>query len=310
MFRYTLRQLDYLVACAEAGSVVAAAARLNVSQPSVSAALSKLEADLGVQLLLRQHAQGVVPTPDGAPLIQAARNLLLQAREFQQAAALASEEIAGVLQIGSFHSLAPVYLPALYAALAEAHPRIELRVREASQDDLVRDLRQGQIHAALLYDLDLPEDVATVPLAAFQPRILLPADHPLARRRRIALADLAAEPLILLDIPPSRDYFTGLLRAAGLTPRIAFRSASLELVRGMVGRGLGYSLLVTRPPGDTTYDGQPLAIRPLAEEVSPSPVVLGRLASLHPTRALAAFEAVTRDYFRGAGEVTLRSKDR
>ena len=61
MLRYTLRQLEYLIACVDTGSLVAAAEALNVSQPSVSSAIAKLEEQLGVQLLIRLHAQGVVP---------------------------------------------------------------------------------------------------------------------------------------------------------------------------------------------------------------------------------------------------------
>ena len=105
----------------------------------------------------------------------------------------------------------------------------------------------------------------------------------------MALAQLAGEPLILLDIPPSRDYFTGLLKAAGITPRLAFASPSLELVRGLVGRGLGYSLLVTRPAGDRTYDGLALAARPIADRVAGSDVALACLAGVRPSRAATAF---------------------
>lgn len=297
MVRYTLRQLEYLVACADAGSVAAAARRLNVSQPSISAAVSKLESDLGVQLLIRHHAQGVVPTPDAEPILQAARSLLRQAEELQHSAATAPGDVTGILHIGSFIPLAPTYMPALYSQLRSVHPRIELKVQEGSQRQLVDGLRQGKHHAALLYDLDLPADIAVTALASLDPHVLLPADHKLARRRKVALSDLADEQLILLDIPPSRDYFTGLLKSAGLGPDIAFMSPSLELVRSMVGRGLGYSLLVTRPPGDMTYDGQRLAICEIKDEVEPSNVVLGKLDALQPTRVLTAFEDVAVAYF-------------
>ena len=298
MVRFTLRQLGYLVACVDAGSVVAAAECLNVSQPSVSAAVTKLEADLGVQLLIRHHAQGVVPAPSAEPLLQAARNLLHQADEFQRAAATASGEIAGELRVASFVTLAPQYLPALLSTLRQEYPRIDLKVQEGTQDQLVAGLRQGQYHAALLYDLDLPDDISVVELASLDPRILLPQGHKLARKKKIALAELAEQPLILLDVPPSRDYFAGLLETAGISPKIAFESPSLELVRSMVGRGLGYSLLVTRPPSDKTYDGQQLAIREIEDDVKPSPVVLGRLQSLRPTRAMTALESVAVSYFR------------
>lgn len=297
MIRYTLRQLEYFTACVETGSLAAAAARLNVSQPSISAALAKLEAQLGVQLLLRHHAQGVSPTASGERLLQVARNLLTHASDLQRLAESAGEAVSGEVRIGGFLTLGPAYLPGLVAAVRERYPQLQLRLGEATQDRLIEELRRGRHELALLYDIDLPDDLRRTPLTELTPHVLLSAAHPLARRKRIALTELAEEPMILLDVPPSRGYFTGLLTAAGVEPRIAFSSPSLELVRGLVGRGLGYSLLVTRPHGDVSQDGQPLAARPIAGAVATSQVVLASLRALRPTRAMTAFEETAAAYF-------------
>jgi len=297
MLRYTLRQLEYLVACVDTGSLVAAAAKLNVSQPSVSAAIAKLEDEVGVQLLIRHHAQGVVPSASAEPLLRSARNLLFQAQDFQQSAAATGNTVAGALNLGSFISLAPAYLPGLIAQLRSTHPELHLRLNEGTQSELVNELRQGHHHAALLYDIGLPDDLQRTELAKVEPHVLLPEKHLLARKTMIALRDLDNEPLILLDVPPSREYFTGLLETAGIEPRVAFTSPSLELVRGLVGRGLGYSLLVTRPPSDLTYDGQRLAIRKLKGPVEKSRIVLCRLDAIRPTLAMSAFEQLAVAYF-------------
>lgn len=297
MIRYSLRQLDYLVACVEAGSIAAAAARLNVSQPSVSTAIAKLEADLGVQLLLRHHAQGVSPTAAGERLAQSARNLLTHAEELQREAQISVDSVAGELRLGGFVTLAPVLMPPLLAELRRSYPSLRLRLSEGDQDLLVDQLRSGRCELALLYDLGLGEDLRLVELTEVHPYVLLPAEHSLARRRAIALADLADEPFILFDVPPSRDYFSRILRQAGVEPRVAFSSPSLELVRGLVGRGLGYSLLVTRPQGDMTYDGQRLAIRAIKEPAEPSRIVLAALEGLRPTRAMAAFQELAIAHF-------------
>ena len=81
-------------------------------------------------------------------------------------------------------------------------------------------------------------------------------EHALAKRPTLSLSDLAAEPMVLLDVKPSRDYFTSIFSEVNLEPTIAFRSPSFETVRGMVANGLGYSLLVTRPANNQSYDGQ------------------------------------------------------
>ncbi len=294
MIRYTLRQLEYLVACAEYGSVAKAAAALNVSQPTVSAAIAKLEATFGVQLLLRHRAQGVSPTAGAEAILHSARALLAHATDLQREATEAGNTVAGTLRAGSFSTFAPVILPGLLARLGQAYPGISVAIREGTQETLCRDLQSGTLDVALLYDLDLPDDLHREPLAERMPHVALPTGHRLAAQADVGLADLVAENLILLDVPPSREYFLGLFRAAGLVPTLAFSSPSLELVRGMVGRGMGYSILVTRPEGDTTYDGHALAIRPLRDAVTPGPIVLARPASLRPTRLIAAFEQVAR----------------
>ncbi len=294
MHRFTLRQLEYLVTCIDCRSVAGAATKLNVSQPTISVALTKLEEQLGVQLLLRHPSRGVTATAAAEKVLQSARGLLLHASDLERQTIETGSSVSGELRLGSFSTLAPTVLPTLIRELSVAHPGIHLKLREGPQDQIIDALYEGQLDLALLYDIDLPDDLSKVLLAQRQPYVALAADHPLAQRQMISLNELAAEPLILLEVAPSHDYFLGLFRAAGLEPTIAHSSPSIELVRGMVGCGLGYSLLVTRPDGDRTYDGNALAIRPLKDDVQPSKVVLARLANLRPTQLMKSFEGVAR----------------
>ncbi|WP_306115656.1 MULTISPECIES: LysR family transcriptional regulator [unclassified Roseovarius] len=292
MHRFTLRQLEYLVACIECRSVAGAAERLNVSQPTISVAITKLEEQLGVQLLLRHASRGVTATGAAEKVLHSARSLLAHASDLERQAIETGSSVVGELRLGSFSTLAPTVLPNLIHELSTEHPGLKLHLREGPQDQIIAALEDGLLDLALLYNIDLPDDLHTVLLAQRKPYVALAADHPLARQESVALADLEAEPLILLEVAPSHDYFLGLFRDVGLEPVIAHSSPSIELVRGMVGCGLGYSLLVTRPDGDRTYDGRTLAIRPLSDEVPSSEVVLARLATLRPTQLMKSFEAV------------------
>ena len=302
MITYTLTQLRYFVAAADHGSVAGAARALNISQPSISTAIAKLEANFGVRLLLRHHAHGVSLTAAGQPLLAEARSLLAHAGELAEHARGLGETVRGRLDVGCFVTLAPSFMPAIARGFTDAHPEVDIRLHEGHQDALLRGLASGRFMVALLYDFDLGGDLDLEPLADLAPYALLPGDHPLARRRKVSLAELAPEPMVLLDMPPSRDYFTSLFLKAGLEPQIRFRSPSFETVRGMVGNGVGYSLLVTRPAGDRSYDGRPLACRPLADDVEPGRVVLARLAQSRPTRLTETFADYCRSYFAdGAG---------
>ena len=157
------------------------------------------------------------------------------------------------LSLGSFTTIAPAFVPQLIASFGARFPRVTLRLEEGTQDQLYAGLRSGRFDLGLLYDIDMPEDLAITALAAFDPYVLLPARHPLSRQKHVPLYALRDEPFILLDIAPSRTYFTRILAEAGITPKLAFASPSLEVVRGLVGQGLGYSILVTRPHGDRSY---------------------------------------------------------
>ena len=134
MIRYTFRQLHYLVTCIDTGSLAAAAKRLNVSQPAISTAIAKLEAELGVQLLLRHHAQGVTPTASAERLLQSARSLLSHAADLPRFAKASGDEIDGDLRLGSFITLAPAFLPGLVAELKEHYPAVRLQLGEGTQD--------------------------------------------------------------------------------------------------------------------------------------------------------------------------------
>jgi len=290
MIRYTLRQLEYFEEAANCRSIAAASVKLNVSQPSISSAIRKLEDQLGVDLLIRHHAQGVSLTRAGAQFIKESRNLLRLGRELQWEASSDSIGMARSLAVGCFATLAPVFMPKLIAEFCRQHPSAVISLQEGTQADLVQQLRVGDIEIALLYDLGLPEDVTVKHIANLTPHVILPVNHRHAGADTVALEWLADEPFILLDIPPSRDYFTGLFQAAGLKPKIRVSSHSLETIRGMVGQGLGYSVLVTRPLVESTYDGGQVVVKAISNPVAPSAISVARLQEVRPTRVALTFE--------------------
>lgn len=298
MLRFTLRQLEHALAIAEHGSIAKAAQRLGVAQPSLSTSLQKLEAQLGLQLFIRHHAQGVLPSPQGFRILNEARSLVAHGSDFQRDTTDAGTLVEGELTIGSFSTIAPVYAPRLIAGFQKQHPKARLRLEEGAQEQLIAGLHSGQYDIVLFYTLDLQDDLKVTELARLKPYVLLNANHSLAKKKRVSLHDLANEPFILLDILPSRTYFTRLLESQGIAPKISFASPSLELVRGLVGQGLGYSLLITRPYGDATYDGEQLAIHPIVEEVEDGVIAIAALKSLRPTRLISTFEEFCVNFFK------------
>ena len=304
MLRYTLRQLEYALGVQERGSVAGAAARFGVAQPSVSASVAKLEAQIGIQLFIRHHAQGVSATPLGLRFLAEARNLVSQAQELQHETDAAGTAVEGTLNIGSFMTLAPAFAPQIIAGFRIRHPKADLRLEEGAQEHLLAGLRSGRHDVALLYSVDLPDDLLVTQLAAMVPHVLLPIKHRLAKRHAITIRELADEPLVLLDVPPSRTYFLRILRSAGVEPKIAFSSPSLEVVRGLVGQGLGYSILITKPHGNHTYDGKALALCAIADKVEPGLIVLATLKQMRKTRLVSEFEEYSAGYFKSLKRIS------
>lgn len=298
MLKFTLRQLEHAQAIAAHGTVAKAADVLGVAQPSLSASLQKLEQQLGLQLFIRQHALGVVPTPQGQRFLQEAKSLIAQATDIERSAASAGEAVEGDLRLGSFHTLAPAYAPRLIKSFQQTYPKARITLQEGAQEQLTDGLRNGRFDHVLLYKLEQPADIHMTELLRLEPRALLPANHRLARRKHVPLLELADERFILLDMQPSRTYFLRLLADQGIEPRVSFASPSIELVRGMVGQGLGYSLLITRPYGDHAYDGSKLAVVPLADSVEKGVVALARLRSVRPTRLVSTFESFCGSFFK------------
>lgn len=289
--RITLRQLEYFVAAGEDGSITAAAERISISPPSISMAVSSLEREFGVQLFVRHHAQGLSLTFAGRALLDQARQLLAQAERLSSAAFDLSEDVRGRLVVGCLVTLAPMILPELIHTFAQAHAMIETPLVEGSQERLLQALLKAEADVAITYDLHLHSSMRFRPLVRLPPHVLLGEDHPLARQPMVELQALKDENFLLLDLPMSSDYFLSLFRAAGIEPKIRYRSSSLEVVRTMVANGQGYSVANAVPRSDRALDGRRLVRVPLAGTHRPMTIGLLSLADVQKSRLFQAFEA-------------------
>ena len=290
--RFTLRQLSCFVAACEHGGLGTAAERLHLAQATVSASLADLERTLGAQLLVRGPGRAGTPSPSGRVLLADARAVLAAAARLEQRSAELVDGVAARLALGCLVTLAPIVAPPVCRAFERRFPGSEVELRTGDQAELVAALRDGSIELALTYDLGLEGDVSFDQLAPAPPYALFAHRHRFARRKRVMLAELAPEPLVLLDLPLSRDYFLGLFAADDLSPTIARRVADIELARSLVAREYGYTLGNARPAPTQAVDGAPLSAVPLGGAVACPAIGIARSRELRPTRTTAAFAAV------------------
>ncbi|GAB3468239.1 LysR family transcriptional regulator [Kineococcus endophyticus] len=286
---WSLRQLLYFVTVAETGTITGAAEQLVISPSAVAAAVEKLEHAFGVQLCVRRKAHGITLTAAGQDLLRRSRALLEEAEELAEVGGGAGESLGGNLTVGCYHTLGPTCLPPLLSAFAADHPRVRTTFTEADQDSLQDGLERGELDVAVLYDMQLRDGVASLELFRTRPHVLLPAGHPLAGDPEVRLRDLAAEPFVLLDSPPSSQDTFSVFRQVGIEPQVRFRAGGLETVRALVGRGLGWSLLVQRPWSDRTYEGREVVVREIADGVPEVRVLLAWSRRTPLTRAARAF---------------------
>lgn len=292
MSDFTLNQVRYFVAAAATGSMTSAATELYIAPSAVSSAIAALEKSLGVQLFIRRHARGLTLTTGGEKLYAEARALLSHAAEFRDYATGEAEKVTGSITLGCFVTLAPFVIPLIYSASSRRYPQLDVRIIELETLELIAALQSGSCELALMYDFDFGDKFTRTPLGEASPYIIVSTDHPLASSAGIHLSSLKDEPLILLDIPRSAEYFEKIFADSGIVPNIRYRSSSYETVRGLVAEGQGYAILNQRPAYATTYGGSPVVTLPIIDELKPLALVMVRPSQTRNTGRTRALEEV------------------
>ena len=283
MVRFTLRQLEYFIAVGEAESIAEASAKMNVSSPSISAAIKQLEEEFGLPLFVRRHAQGLALTLAGRRMLEQAKLVLHEAESLAALAADISDSVRGPLSIGCLMTFAQVLSPTLRKTFEAEHAEVRVRQRELDQAEIFSLLRRAEIDVALTYDLDLPADLHFTALRTLPPYVVVGEDHVLADRTIVAIDELVGLPMVLLDLPFSSDYFLSFFASANAKPIISERTRDIAVMRSLVANGFGYSFINYRPLNERSPDGLRLAFIPIEDEVRP--LRMGLLTSANADRA-------------------------
>jgi LysR family hydrogen peroxide-inducible transcriptional activator len=238
-----LKELRYVVAVAQERNFGRAAARCFVSQPALSIGVLKLEEELGVRLFERGKSE-VSLTPAGAPIVEQAQRVLEEAARIRELARRGQDQLVGTLRLGVIHTVAPYLLPELVPALHREAPDMPLEIEENLTDGLENQLRSGRLDVVIVaLPFEVP-GVVTLPLYEEPFRVVVPAGHPWAKRRKVEPDELAAQNCILLKV--GHCFRNQVLEACPELNRASqslTNSNSLETVRNMVASGLGVSVL-------------------------------------------------------------------
>lgn len=289
-----LKHLVYVVTAADLGSITRASAALDVSPPAVSAAIKGFEKRFGYRLFVRNPARGLAVTPSGRSFVTQARRLLEAERGFDNRAQGIGQQLIGELHVGCYFITAPFLLGQVVQRLASKHPSLKLTLHEGDLIQVVRDLKAGHTDVAVTYDIYLDGAVEFEPLFETSPHVIISERDPLAAKPVLSLRDLVDKPMVLLDLPATQDYFMGYFHAYGLHPDVRYRLRSFEMIRTLVGAGIGFSFGFLPLPVARSYRGNLLLRRPLAEPVPGPKVCLAFLKDMLPTRGQEAFMKAAR----------------
>ncbi len=260
------QQLRYLLALAEHGHFGRAAAACAVTQSTLSAGIIALERQLDAALLERGQAKRPIFTPLGLEVVARGREALASLAAVAETVTAARDPLTGPLRLGVIPTIGPFLLPRLMPALRENFPRLKLWLREDQTEHLVAALESGRLDLLLLALPCACASAETLPIAHDPFLAAMPEDHRLARQDSVAVAALAAEPLLLLeDGHCLREHA---LDACGLPKSMStagdgFAATSLHTLVQMVASGLGVTLLPRLAVESGVLAGTAVAVRPM-----------------------------------------------
>jgi LysR family hydrogen peroxide-inducible transcriptional activator len=292
-----VRDLAYIVAIERHGSITRAAEACEVTQPTLSTQVAKLERELGVTLFERE-GRGLRLTNAGRSVLDHARRVLGAVDDLLAAAQDHLDPLAGTLRLGLIPTLAPYLLPHLLPGMQAALPRLTPAIVEEQTASLLERLRTGAIEAAMI--ATDPNDVrlGTMPLFDEPLWVAMSAAHPLASRKKIDSADIDPSTLLLLSEGHClRDQAVALCAEPTLGLRISgdFRAASLETIMHLVESGFGITLVPELYVRQANAPSSGIALRPYAAQGASRRVSLVFRKSTARLAVLSTIAKLTRE---------------
>ncbi|PHR54635.1 MAG: LysR family transcriptional regulator [Robiginitomaculum sp.] len=238
----TVRQMQYLLALADTLHFGEAAQKCFVTQSTLSAGIRDLETLLNVQLFERTK-RIVRLTADGHQMVARAKTIIQLTTDLSDAAA-STHPLRGPLRLGIIPTIAPYLLPHTLPGIRRQYPELELILVEDESANIVAQLQAGELDV-ILYALPFPSaGLHNQQIQTDSFYLTVPADHPLANRTSVSIADFADEPMLLLNQGHClREHAMDACKLQGGAPTNGFSGTSLQTIVQMVAGGLGITIL-------------------------------------------------------------------
>ena len=253
----TFTQLEVFSAVAELRGFTTAAQRLGISQSAVSHSLKSLEEELGVQLVLRGQS-AIELTDIGKQLLARARAMVGLAEAMRQEASATRDLHQGLLRIGSFGPTSSIHLiPQIMKVFGKSHPGIEVQIDEGPDRHVIQWLEERRVDIAFVV---LPNDrFCTYSIGIDQMVAVVPEEHALASKTKLALADLCHDPFVLTEAD-STELVQRMFSKKKLVPRTRYRCAQIMSTLDIVSRGHAVAVMAEQalPSNGAGWVSRPL----------------------------------------------------
>ena len=271
----SLKQLRYFAAAAESGQFSLAARQMHVSQSVITTAIGQLERVVGADLFERQR-HGVALTAAGHRFHQHVRHALDTLQDALNEPLFLGDDLEGVVRLGASYTVLGYFLPALLARFRRDYPKVDFDLIDMDRPGIQQGVAERDLDLGMCItsNMDAAPELRRQVLATSRRQLWLAQNHPLAALPRVGLADVAAHPYIMLTVDEGETSTLRYWNAAGVVPNIAFRTSTLEALRGLVAHGFGVTILsdiVYRP---WSLEGRRIEARPVADIVPPMEVGL------------------------------------
>lgn len=264
----TLRQMRYFVAAAQSGQFSMAATVEHVSQSAITNAVLALEETLGTRLFERLP-QGVALTPDGQDFLNHARHILDSVRDAVYKAPFRSHDLKGTVRIAASYTLLGYFLPELMARFRATYPDVEIDLHDTDRASIEQAVLDGEVDLgiALLSNVENVRRFQHHTLIRSRRQLWTSPTHPLAKLNAPSLADIANYPYILITVDEGEESTLRYWRRNEIEPNIAFRTGSMEALRGLVAYGFGVTILSDMVFRPWSLEGKRIEARPILNAI-------------------------------------------
>lgn len=292
----SIRSMRYFVTALSHGNISRAAGDLNVAASAVASAIDQIETHFQLKLVNRHRSRGIAATASGKVLEKKFAKFLEEYDALLIEGSRLKEALRGELRIGYYAPVAPAFLPEIIGTLKGPASQVTFYLEECDNDSAQDGLLAGDFDVILFVSDAARPQLDFDVLVEAPAYCLVPADHVLASKSSVRLADLAQEPIIVLNRPIAVDYYRRLFDEAGQSPLTIAHTSSHEMVRSLVGAGHGCAVLNMMPSTDVSYAGDRVKALPIADGLPPLHLAVGYDKS-NPRRIVSHFAKRCQTYF-------------